>query len=353
MKFLLLMIVLVLVLRVFNIFLNLEQFRMSFLCIQFIKMFFILSYFVDSFCWDKLMECFYIFRFRIKLFFLLVNEFIELTFFPTRECFSFHLVYFFRYFLNLVVYCFKLCLIFSIILIDWLELFLFLLILPNQLFVHIRVREHVMLRDFEVINKCHFCTFFIFEICFDEFSIVISNLFTTKLFHKGLSFLITKILFFERICIEVLCYFLFFDLFQYFFLNLVVFFLIFGVAHLDDLIDCVVIFSGLNFKDLSFFHVGNFFIVKARKNIIAFDVHDGSFLDNKLVPDKFVLLNFKHSLLDCMLSDHFVDVNWSCLADSVSPIHCLRVILRVPINIINDNNVCRYQINTKSTCSCW
>ncbi len=346
------MIVVVLVLRLFNIFLNLEKFKVSFLCIELIKMFFILSYFIDSFCWDKLMEYFYIFWCWIKLFFLLVNEFIEFIFFPTHECFFFHLVYFIWYYLNLVVYCFKLCLIFSIILIDWLELFLFLLILPNQLFVLIRIREHVMLRDFEVINKCHFGTFLIFLIEFDEFSIVISNLFTTKLFHKGLSFLITKILFFERICIEVLCYFLFFNLFQYFFLNLVVFLLVFGVAHLDYLIDCVVIFSGLNFKDLSFFHVSNFFIVEARKNIIAFDVHDGSFLDNKFVPDKFILLNFKHSLLDCMLSDHFVDVNRPCLANSVSPIHGLSVILRVPINVINDNNVCRYQINTKSTCSC-
>ena len=46
-------------------------------------------------------------------------------------------------------------------------------------------------------------------------------------------------------------------------------------------------------------------------------------------------------------------INLLCLSHSVAPVFSLFVIIRIKINVMNDDYIGRSQVNAQASCSCW
>src|SRR6266480_3076783 len=74
-------------------------------------------------------------------------------------------------------------------------------------------------------------------------------------------------------------------------------------------------------------------------------------LNDELVKTKFLSGTFQDLLFDCVLSDKAVNVHLLVLTDTVSAVHGLQIGLRVPIAVEQNDNVCRREIDTQTTCT--
>ena len=63
--------------------------------------------------------------------------------------------------------------------------------------------------------------------------------------------------------------------------------------------------------------------------------------------------SFKHLCLVCVAGDQSVDLNLTFLTNSMSSSSCLNIILRIPIWVIDNDNVSTCQVNSNSSCLCW
>lgn len=66
---------------------------------------------------------------------------------------------------------------------------------------------------------------------------------------------------------------------------------------------------------------------------------DCSLLNHQIVPHKLDLLHFRHPLFHSVFADKFVDLHWPLLTDTIGPVYGLKIILRVPIHIVDDDNI--------------
>lgn len=75
-------------------------------------------------------------------------------------------------------------------------------------------------------------------------------------------------------------------------------------------------------------------------------------LNDKTVPFKFNHLSLNYFLLNCVLSYQTIHIYILLLTDSMCTVHCLKVVLRIPVRVINYYSVCHSQVDTHSTCFC-
>lgn len=72
-----------------------------------------------------------------------------------------------------------------------------------------------------------------------------------------------------------------------------------------------------------------------------------------LIQTKFLCCSLKHLSLISITCDQPVNFDFVFLSYSMSSCSCLNIILRVPIWIIYDDNVCTRQIDTNSSSFSW
>ena len=76
-------------------------------------------------------------------------------------------------------------------------------------------------------------------------------------------------------------------------------------------------------------------------------------LNDDLVKLESDCLSFQDFLLNCWLSDQTVDKDLFLLPDTMSSIHGLKINLRIPIRVIQNDMVSSHEIYTETSCSCW
>lgn len=87
-----------------------------------------------------------------------------------------------------------------------------------------------------------------------------------------------------------------------------------------------------------------------REGVFAFAGHESPLLNHQFIPNQLVLLEIAHSFLDGELCYQFVHLHGLFLADSVSPIHGLDVVLGVPVDVVDDDPVGSDQVDAESSC---
>lgn len=75
-------------------------------------------------------------------------------------------------------------------------------------------------------------------------------------------------------------------------------------------------------------------------------------MDHEFVPNKLVLLEVANAFLYGELRDQLVDMDWFFLSDAVGAVHGLYVVLRIPVDIVNDDSVCSCQVDAESPGAC-
>jgi hypothetical protein len=126
--------------------------------------------------------------------------------------------------------------------------------------------------------------------------------------------------------------------------DLCLFFLVLLHADSQDLFNILVLPSRLEVEDVSFAQLAEVVVVEIGKGVFLAPAEHQSLLDHQLVPHQLVFLEFQHPLLDCLLSHQPIHRHWACLPDAVGAVHSLQVVLRVPIDIVQDHPICCYQI---------
>jgi hypothetical protein len=123
------------------------------------------------------------------------------------------------------------------------------------------------------------------------------------------------------------------------------------LAHLQDLLDGLVPAFSLQSEDVSLPQLAQVVEVQVRKWVLFGPSEHCALLDHQLVPDQLVFLEVQHALLDRVLSDQSIDQHWPSLPDAVGSVCCLQVVLRVPVDVVDDDPVCRHQVEAQSSCS--
>lgn len=72
-------------------------------------------------------------------------------------------------------------------------------------------------------------------------------------------------------------------------------------------------------------------------------------LDSNVTQHSFLIGFFQDILLNCTLTDQSVDVDISCLANTVTPVLCLSIHCRVPVTVIEYDCISPSEIYSKAT----
>lgn len=126
--------------------------------------------------------------------------------------------------------------------------------------------------------------------------------------------------------------------------NLCLFFLVLLHADSQDLFNILVLSSRLQMEDVSFAQHAEIVVVEIGKRVLLAPAEYKSLLDHQLVPYQLVLLELQHPLLNGLLSHQSIHCDWTCLPDAVGAVHGLQVVLRVPVDVIQDHPICCNQI---------
>lgn len=121
-------------------------------------------------------------------------------------------------------------------------------------------------------------------------------------------------------------------------------------AALDQQLDVLVLYiGGADFENL----IGTVVHHILKLILLEPSVLGGktTLLDDERVQLKLHGLLLYHFLLHSVLGDEAEDLDYLRLPDTVSTIHGLKVNLRIPIAVIEDNDVGCHQIQTQTTCS--
>jgi hypothetical protein len=72
-------------------------------------------------------------------------------------------------------------------------------------------------------------------------------------------------------------------------------------------------------------------------------------LNDNLIEPKFLGCSFEHLLLDCIFGNETEDIDLLLLTDSVRSIHSLQIGLRIPVRIVENDDVGCGKVDTETT----
>ena len=75
-------------------------------------------------------------------------------------------------------------------------------------------------------------------------------------------------------------------------------------------------------------------------------------LDNELVESQLLRCTLEHALLNTALCDETEYIDLLRLADTMSTIHCLQVGLRIPVAVVQDDDVGSRQVDSEPASAC-
>ena len=88
---------------------------------------------------------------------------------------------------------------------------------------------------------------------------------------------------------------------------------------------------------------------KRHFRLLTFRLLLPSLLDDKLVEPQLLRCSLQHALLDTTFRDEAEDVDLLGLADTMSTVHGLQIRLRVPITVVQDDDVGSGQVDAETT----
>ena len=74
-------------------------------------------------------------------------------------------------------------------------------------------------------------------------------------------------------------------------------------------------------------------------------------LNDELIKTQLLRRALEHAFLNTVLRNEAINVDLLGLADAVGAVHGLQIRLRIPVAVVENNDVCRSKVDTQATCT--